>query len=47
MMNESTVDFRHFSLDQLVRAEMAQGLVSARVGSGPAIASAAAEEVLK
>jgi hypothetical protein len=30
MMNESTVDFRHFSLDQLVCAEMAHGLVSAR-----------------
>jgi hypothetical protein len=47
MMNESPVDFRHFSLDRLVCAEMAHGLVSARVSSGPAIATSAAEEVLK
>jgi len=47
MVNESTADFRHFSLDQLVCAEIAHGLVSARVGSGPAIATSAAEEVLK
>jgi hypothetical protein len=47
MMNQSTVDFRHRSLDQPVCAEMAHGLVSARVGSGPAIATSAAEEVLK
>lgn len=47
MMNERTVDFRHFSLDQLICAKMAHGLVSAHVSSGPAIATSAAEEVLK